>query len=62
MHRRSFLSSGLALGSALALPDSVQGEPEGKTEQADLVIDGARTRRSWRGTEPPLGPHTTTRK
>ena len=34
MHRRNFLSSGLALGSALSLPDSVPGEPQGKTEKA----------------------------
>ena len=39
MHRRNFLSSGLALGSALSLPDSVPGEPQGKTEKADPVID-----------------------
>ena len=39
MHRRNFLSSGLALGIALSLPDSVPGEPQGKTEKADPVID-----------------------
>ena len=37
MHRRNFLSSGLALGSALSLPDSVPGEPQGKTEKADVI-------------------------
>jgi hypothetical protein len=39
MHRRSFLSSGLALGSAVPLSDSVRGEPHGNTEKADLVIE-----------------------
>ena len=35
MHHRNFLSSGLALGIALTLPDSVPGEPQGKTEKAE---------------------------
>jgi predicted TIM-barrel fold metal-dependent hydrolase len=39
MHRRNFLSSGLALGSSLSLPAAVHGEPRGKTEKSDLVID-----------------------
>ncbi len=39
MHRRNFLSSSVALGSALFLPGSIQGEPQGKTDKADLVID-----------------------
>jgi len=39
MHRRSFLSSGLALGSALSLTGSVPGEAQAKTENADLVVD-----------------------
>jgi len=39
MHRRNFLSSSLALGSALPLARSLLAEPQGKTEKADLVID-----------------------
>jgi hypothetical protein len=35
MHRRNFLSSGLALGSALSLPDFVRGESQGKAEKAE---------------------------
>lgn len=39
MHRRSFLSSVLALGSAVTLPDAVRGQPHDATEKADPVID-----------------------
>jgi hypothetical protein len=39
MHRRNFLSSGLALGSAVSLCDFVRGDPHDGTEKADLVID-----------------------
>jgi predicted TIM-barrel fold metal-dependent hydrolase len=39
MHRRDLLSSGLAVGSVLYLPNSVRGEPAAKAEKADLVID-----------------------
>ncbi len=39
MHRRNLLSSGLALGCALSLPDPLRGQPQGRTEGADLVID-----------------------
>jgi len=39
MHRRNFLSSGLALGSSLSLADSAAGEPQGNTAKTDLVID-----------------------
>jgi len=39
MRRRDFLTSGIALGSALTVADSVRGEPQGNTRNADLVID-----------------------
>jgi predicted TIM-barrel fold metal-dependent hydrolase len=39
MHRRQFLHSGLALGSALSLADPVRGGPPGRTGKTDLVID-----------------------
>jgi hypothetical protein len=39
MHRRNFLSSGLALASAMSLSDSLPGAPPDKTDKADLVID-----------------------
>jgi predicted TIM-barrel fold metal-dependent hydrolase len=39
MRRRDFLSSALAVGTALSVPDSVRDEPQGATETADLVID-----------------------
>jgi predicted TIM-barrel fold metal-dependent hydrolase len=39
MHRRHFLSSGLALGASLSLPDPVLGEPPAEKEEADLVVD-----------------------
>jgi len=39
MHRRNFLSSGLAVGSAAFLLDSVQAQSQGKTEKTDFVID-----------------------
>jgi hypothetical protein len=39
MLRRNFLSSGLVLASALSLADTAQGDSQGKTETADLVID-----------------------
>jgi hypothetical protein len=39
MHRRHFLSSGLALGSALPLSGLVLGAPPDDTRKPDLVID-----------------------
>jgi hypothetical protein len=39
MHRRSFLSYGLALGSAVSLFDSVRGAQHDNTGETDLVID-----------------------
>ncbi len=39
MHRRNFISSGLALASAPFLSGPAQGEPQSKSEHTDLVID-----------------------
>jgi hypothetical protein len=39
MHRRNFLSSGLAFASAMSSSDSLLGAPPGKRDEEDLVID-----------------------
>jgi predicted TIM-barrel fold metal-dependent hydrolase len=39
MHRRNFLSSGVAFASALSLSDSLVGAPPDKRDKEDLVID-----------------------
>jgi hypothetical protein len=39
MHRRNFLSSGLAFASAMSLSDALRSAPPDKRDEEDLVID-----------------------